>query len=288
MTLLAISPSYTPQWFQAFLLLFPLSVEIHFHFFMVLQFLPAEVCWFFSVYFVTEFLPCIMLDQSFILLAKCPLNLDSFLKPLISPDLLFPLNVTNGLSLLDCKSFCYRLDSQCLFVQNLINLQSFEKAYYYFARWLFFSPSHLRSDTVFVFFEAREIKWSSITRCTNHNGKIRWFQPEKLAITKLLAGLKFNLKLQNTSFETLSSLDQIFTGNYSSKTRQSLLRHPSLFTSRQTLLNHLAAYKHLFCIKRECSRSFWNLMEKFVELNIQNSGSSSQRQNSLGRKYGFP
>lgn len=99
---------------------------------------------------------------------------------------------------------------------------------------------------MFVFSEAREIKWSSITRCTKHSGKIRWFQPEKLTIKNLLAGLNFNLKLQNTSFETVSSLDQIFTGNYSSKTKQSLLRHPHISAN---IVNHLAAYKHLFHLR---------------------------------------
>lgn len=99
---------------------------------------------------------------------------------------------------------------------------------------------------MFVFSEAREIKWSSITRRTKHSGKIRWFQPEKLTIKNLLAGLNFNLKLQNTSFETVSSLDQIFTGNYSSKTKPSLLRHPHISAN---IVNHLAACKHLFHVR---------------------------------------
>lgn len=99
---------------------------------------------------------------------------------------------------------------------------------------------------MFVFSEAREIKRSSITRCTKHTGKIRCFQPEKLTIKNLLAGLNFNLKLQNTSFEMVSSLDQIFTGNYSSKTKQGLLRHPHISAN---IVNHLAAYKHLFHVR---------------------------------------
>lgn len=75
---------------------------------------------------------------------------------------------------------------------------------------------------------------------------MRWFQPEKLTIKNLLAGLNFNLKLQNTSFETVSRLDQIFTGNYSSKTKQSLLRSPHISANT---VNHLAADKHLFHVR---------------------------------------
>lgn len=99
---------------------------------------------------------------------------------------------------------------------------------------------------MFVFSEAREIKQLSITPWTKHSGKIGWFQPEKLTIKNFLAGLNFNLKLQNTSFETVSSLDQIFTGNYSSKTKQSLLRHPHISVNR---VNHLAACRHLFHVR---------------------------------------
>lgn len=47
---------------------------------------------------------------------------------------------------------------------------------------------------------------------------------------------EFNLKLQNTSFDNVSNLDQTFTGNYSSETKQILLRHPQLSTLQQTLL----------------------------------------------------
>ena len=118
---------------------------------------------------------------------------------------------------------------------------------------------------MFVFSEAREIKWSSITRCEKHSGKVRWFQPEKLTIKNILAGLNFNLKLQNTSFETVSSLDQIFTGNYSSKTKQSPPRHPHISAN---IVNHLAAYTHFFHVRGNGSRWFWNLMEKIVEFII--------------------
>lgn len=97
---------------------------------------------------------------------------------------------------------------------------------------------------MFVSSEAREIKWSSITRCTKNSGKIRWFQPEKLTIKNLLAGLNFTLKMKNTSFEAVSSLD--FTGNYSSKTKQGLLRHPHI---SENIVNHLAADKHSFHIR---------------------------------------